>query len=234
MSAGTQNLDLSTLYHAERGKRPALTQTSVPKKPKQDRLRIVRDDDPASLIDDLSNLSEKSSRSSRRLQADDLSEDRIIKPFGHKKEPEEKPLPPSEPGVDLSVLQPRDFDAAKMAAYVQNVSALQRDHRKNSAGESPHKAIAMPLAKTDLQEIFQKDKVCVVARRHADEPAPEGDIDPAHLLPQAAGSPSPAPKVPPALDKHLQYLVANWPQLPHNVQAAILNVIDAAVAPDDD
>jgi hypothetical protein len=234
MSAGTQNLDLSALFNAERGKRPALTQTSVPKKPKLDRLRIVRDDDPASLIDDLSNCGEKSSRASLRLEADDLSEGRIIKPLGHKKEPEAEPLPPNEPGVDLSVLQPRDIDTAKMAAYVQNVSAMQKDHRKNSLPASPQKEIAMPMANTDLQEIFQKDKVCVISRRQADAPAVSSDIKNELTSPQTAYSPTLAVKTAPVPDKTLQYLTENWPQLPPNVQAAILNVVDAAVADDDD
>jgi hypothetical protein len=228
MSAGTQNLDMSALFRAERGKRPALSQTCVPKKEKQERLRIVRDDDRESILDELSNCGEKASKKAH-LHADDLSEGHIVKPFD-KKQPEI----PDEPGVDLSILQPRDMDTAKMASYVQNISAILKDRRNSTAPESPQKEISMPLANTDLQDIFQKDSVCMVSRRHDGTSAGANDIEHEIASSQTAFTPVPAPKIAPTFDKTLKYLSDNWSQLPANVQAAILNVVDAAVAPDDD
>ena len=92
----------------------------------------------------------------------------------------------------------------------------------------------MPLANTDLQEIFRADEVCLVARPPEKTALPASDVEPKQVPPPMACSAILQQETPQVTDKTQQYLVENWPKLPPNVQAAILNVIDAAVAPDDE
>ena len=147
---------------------------------------------------------------------------------------ESETIPPREPGVDLAMLQPSDIDAAKLVAFLRAIPPAERNCPKTTPPASPRKAVVMPLAKTDLQAIFQADKVCMVARPPGNASTLETDAEPDRLPPQAACSAAPTQKTPHFLDKTQQYLVENWPRLPPNVQAAILNVIDAAVGPDDE
>ena len=92
----------------------------------------------------------------------------------------------------------------------------------------------MPLANTDLQEILHADKVCMVARLSVNAPMPATEAEPQPVPQPVVCAAVPPHKTSHDLDRTQQYLVDNWPKLPPNVQAAILNVIDVAISPDDD
>jgi hypothetical protein len=237
MSAGTRDFDSGRLHRADRDP-PMPTGSNAAKKPDSERLRIVRADEPAYLTTQSLKNANKSLSESRRPAADALAKQRAAEQIEVEEELIAEAIPLREPGVDLGILRPKEVDIGKLAAFTHAVPAAKKDGAPATSG----KAIAMPLAKTDLQQIFQTDQVCMVARppEKITEKIPE--IAPAKAAapePKREASPvslpmTPPKKTPQVLDETQQYLVDNWPKLPPHVQAAILNVIDAAVSPDDE
>jgi hypothetical protein len=247
MSAGTRNFDQGNLLRANRDERRPI-QIRPHEKLEGDRLRIIRADVPASMTHRLLDDSEDVFYGPRRSANEDLSDDRFAEPLPREEEDPQESIPPREPGVDLAVLHPNDIDAVKLAAFMQEVPAAGKGHPLAIGQNTGRKAVAMPLAKTDLEQIFQMDKVCMVARPQGNPPTPPAEALPETVPPsaecvsipvQSATLPAecvsiPVQKAAPPLDKTRQYLVDNWPKLPPHVQAAILNVIEAAVGPDDE
>jgi hypothetical protein len=234
MSAGTQNFDLGSLLHADRNEPTMPTRSPAARKPDSERLHIVRADEPELLYGKSLDDAAKSSRTPRQPPTKYPIEAQSAEPLKTVVELELETLPPRESGVDLALLRPADIDTAKLAAFMHDIPAAKKDGDRAASQASPGKAIVMPLAKTDLQEIFQADKICMVARPHHNTPALKDETEPKQDPPPAACPAVPPQKTPQALDETQRYLVENWPQLPPNVQAAILNVIDAAIGPDDD
>lgn len=246
MSAGNRDFERGSLHRADRHAPSMPTGANAAKRPDCERLRIVRADEPAYLTtQSLKNASKNKSDTSRPA-TDSLAKQRAAKPVEAEEELIVEAISPREPGVDLGILRPKEIDIGKLAAFTHAPPAAKKDGAPATSG----KAIAMPLAKTDLQQIFQADQVCMVARPPEKIPAkipekmPEGIMEKAPInaavpepkreTPPVAVLATPPQKTPPVLDDTQQYLVENWPKLPPHVQAAILNVIDAAVSPDDE
>jgi hypothetical protein len=265
MSAGTRKFELGSLFRANRSEPPMPVHTEASEKAGSERLRIARFDEPEFLNGKALDEAAKSSRSPHRPSSKCLAKEPAVA-----EEAKWKTVVPNEPGVDLEELHPHDIDANQLAAIIHAIPALKK-------GETPiastGKDIVMPLANTDLLEIFEADKVCMVARPHHNAPTLEIETESKHEQstravdlsgatagvsgsventggqanrvtcqfpsagaqdPPTISSPVPPPKASHHLDRTQQYLVENWPKLPPNVQAAILNVIDAATDAEDD
>jgi hypothetical protein len=245
MSAGTRDFDRGSQFRAARKEPPLPNCSDTVKKPVVERLRLVRADEPSFLTTKSLKNAGKSSVDSRRPSSDYRMEECAAEPIEAEEELVLETLPPREPGVDLGMLRPKEIDVGKLASFKHEVPATKKAGKATTTPASSGKAIVMPLAKTDLKDIFQADQVCMVARPpekappKAPEPEPEtpppavASIPPKNT-PSADTIPLPSKKRPHFLDETQQYLVENWPKLPPHVQAAILNVIDAAVSPDDD
>jgi hypothetical protein len=244
MSAGTRNLDFGSLFRTDRDEPTSPTRSRPNEKPDAERLRIVRAEESAFPTGESLEATAKSSAALRRPPTEYLAEEISVCPklncgagvspvqaagtaapqkYGTEAVLELKMLPTRKPGVDLAALQSCDSDAAELAAFLYACPAA-KDGVRTAAQLSPGKAVVMPLANTDLQEIFQADKICMVARPRENASKPASDAC-------SSISPQTSPQI---LDKTRQYLVDNWPKLPPNVQAAILNVIDVAIGPDDE
>jgi hypothetical protein len=232
MSAGTQNFDKRSAVRPDRNEPPAPTRSHKPEKPAPERLRIVRVEEPAiptgRTWEDVADFFGPP----RHSLAEQLTEQRPIEPLDTEEELVTEALPPREPGVDLATVQPRDVDTTKLAAFVHAIPVDKKDGKCGTSPSAPSKAIAMPMANTDLQEIFQADKICMVSRSKPPAVSPAIDTKPDPL--SAVGPVVPSKKTPRELDATEQYLVDNWPKLPPNVQTAILNVIEVAIGPDDE
>jgi hypothetical protein len=225
MSAGTRKFDLGSLNRKQRNEPP------MPARPRDrdavgtDQLRIVRFDEPEFLNGSKLDNAAKMSRAPHRPLADFLAKDHAAE------EAAKTPDSPREPGVDLTALHPQEIDTRRLASFVNDTPPKSG---KNAPSAPTGKDIVMPLANTNLQDILQADKICMVARPHHNAPTLEGVGEPLPEPVPAVTPTLPAQKTPHFLDKTQQYLVQNWPKLPSNVQAAILNVIDAAVSPDEE
>jgi hypothetical protein len=223
---------MGTFLRANRDEQKSI-QLPASKKLDAGRLRIVGADDSASMAGKLLGDDKQAVRNLPRSKAAGSADDRLEKSFGQA-EAETKTLPSREPGVDLTMLQPDGVDTTKLSAFLHDTPAPSRNRKQVVHDSTGRKAVGMPVAKTDLLEIFKSDAVCMVARQPSNAPTLDGN-SPADKMPTAAVCATvPAQKTPPLLDKTQQYIVDNWPKLPPHVQAAILNVIDAAIAPDDE
>jgi hypothetical protein len=222
MSAGTRKHDLGSQW-------PAVRAPSGDKA-ERERLRIVRLEEAVSPAANAAEGGARSLHAQRRPLAEYLAQAQAAELKEMKEELATETLPAREPGVDLAAIRPSDLDAGKLAAFLQDIPSAKREGKQAAA---TLKAVVMPLANTDLREIFQADGICMVARPQASAstPATEAESEPKI---QPACATVPPQQNPPVLDKTQRYLVDNWPKLPPNVQAAILNVIDAATGPDDD
>ncbi len=234
MSVGTPKFDKGILLRIDREQPPMPPRFPESLKSDSQRLRIVRMDEPAlpsgKSWEDAANFF----RAPRHPLTERFAEERTPKPVETEKEVAVETIPPREPGVDLATVQPRDVDTAKLSAFVHAVPAAWKDGKRGASQAASGKAIVMPLAKTDLREIFQADKICIVAQPQANAPPSAADAESNPDPPPAAPAAVPPKKTPHYLDETQRYLVENWPKLPPNVQAAILNVIDAAISPDDE
>ncbi|MCC6123616.1 MAG: hypothetical protein IT426_01505 [Pirellulales bacterium] len=222
MSAGTRNHELGS-------QRPSARSLSGDQA-ERERLRIVRLDEAAVPAGNSSEGGARSPHLQRRHPAEYPAPARTSEPRETDEGPAAEPLPAREPGVDLAAIRPRDLDAGKLAAFLQDVPSAKRAGAQSAASA---KAVVMPLANTDLREIFQADGICLVALPRETASMPTTEAGPEREVPPAC-SPVPPQQSSQMLDKTQQYLVDNWPKLPPNVQAAILNVIDAATGPEED
>lgn len=220
MSAGTRKHDFGSQW-------PAVRAPSGDKA-KGERLRIVRLEEAVSPAANAAEGGAKSLHPQRRPLAEYPDQAQAAELKDTNEELATEMLPTREPGVDLAAIRPSDLDAGKLAAFLHDIPSAKREGKQAAA--TP-KAVVMPLANTDLREIFQADGICMVARPQASALTPAIEADPKI---QPACATVPPQQNPPVLDKTQRYLVDNWPKLPPNVQAAILNVIDAATGPDDD
>jgi hypothetical protein len=84
---------------------------------------------------------------------------------------------------------------------------------------APHR-VSMPVARTDLEEICQADRVCMV--RHL-EPKAKIPFDP-HPTPCAEKNPPPSG----ASDPRLLQILKRWPTLPEEIQSSLMALIDAS------
>jgi hypothetical protein len=232
MSAGTRNFELGEPYPADRGAPPLPARSRPNEKIDGERLRVVRVDDSAFPTGNAMDAT-KSSSSSRRPLAEYLAQEHADDTLELEEEIEAKTLPSRESGVDLAALQSSAAEAAKLAAFMQELPPVKQDGMESASPLSPRKAVVMPRANTDLREIFQADQVCMVARPREKASSPATPVKPQCERAAAAESSIPPETHPQDLDQTQRYLVENWPKLPPNVQEAILYVIDAALSPDD-
>ncbi len=107
---------------------------------------IVATDGSTSIISSKSSDVPKSGRRRRPIAGDAPK-----KSSGNNRPASDAP----EPGVDLSCLKVEDDTASKLIAGMQAMTA-------NETVAHIQPEIGMPSAKTDLQEIFRTDRVCMV------------------------------------------------------------------------
>jgi hypothetical protein len=86
-------------------------------------------------------------------------------------------------------------------------------------GRLPHarRCVSMPVAGTDLEEIFQDDAVCMVHR-----PAPKPAAEPPAASPPETDQPTDLS------DPRLLELLKRWPLLPADIQSEVLAVAETA------
>jgi hypothetical protein len=223
MSAGTRNYELGGPFPAERRESAGPDHPCSIPKTGGERLRVVRMDEPAfptARALDEANASRGARRPLAEYLAEQTSEELLAE-----EEFDGQVIPSREARVDLAALQPPIADMGKLAAFLSESPAPSQ--------RASGKPIVMPMPNTDLKDIFQVDKVCMVAQPREKSAAPVTSAASPANSPCAAGSVMPSENASLALDQTQRYLVENWPKLPPNVQAAILNVIEVAIGPDD-
>jgi hypothetical protein len=231
MKVGTRKLDLGS--PAARTAPPMPAHAALRERTESDRLRVVRFDEPEFLNGEILDQAAKFARSPHHLPGEGLgSKDNFPQADAEQKVAFEE-IPAHEPGVDLTSIQPQDADVARLATFTQKVASLKKND-KSADSHTSSKPVVMPHAQTDLVEILQADKVCMVNRPKHNAPTLDVEEESPHSPPPATCSILAQQKTPHLLDRTQQYLVDNWEILPPNVQAAILNVIDAAISPDDE
>jgi hypothetical protein len=229
MKVGTRQLDLGSRA-AARTAPPTPAPAAPRERTDNDRLRVVRFDEPEFLNGAILDQAAKFARSPHHLPSESLGERNPSTQADAEQSVAFEQIPDREPGVDLTSIQPGDPDVAKLANFTRKVASA----RKNEEANTSCKPVVMPHAQTDLVEIFQADKVCMVNRPKHNAPTLDVDGEMLQSPPPATSSILSQQKTPHLLDRTQQYLVDNWEKLPPNVQAAILNVIDAAISPDDE
>jgi hypothetical protein len=252
MSAGIRQFDRGSIARPDRTRLPLPARAAKATASDLERLRIVRDDEPVLPRDGSWGNAGDIFHEPRHPFAAQLAEQLSPRPVKIEDENTLETIEPREPGVDLSMVRPHDLDTAKLAAFLNDPAASRKDGKRGSSNSEPNKPVAMPLAKTDLQKMLESDSVCMVATAKAsDSPAgshsttdsvlaTDKNVCPPDRVAEVDLNASPAASIaiPPKkaareLDATALYLVENWPQLPPNVQAAILNVIEVAISPDD-
>jgi hypothetical protein len=241
MSAGIRQFDKGSVVRPDRNRPPLPARAAKATAADLERLRIVRDEEPVLPRVGLWDHAGDIFHEPRHPFAEQLAELRSPRPVKIEDENAVEVIAPREPGVDLSMVRPSDVDTAKLAAFMNDPVTGRKDGNRGSSTGEPKKPVAMPLAKTDLQKIFESDKVCMVASRKVSDSATDRNVSPPDCVvedvlnsPPAASVAIPPKKTSRDLDPTELYIIENWPKLPPNVQAAILNVIEVAISPDDE
>jgi hypothetical protein len=89
---------------------------------------------------------------------------------------------------------------------------------------TPHR-VSMPVAGTDLEEICQADRVCMV--RHL-EPKAKIPSDP-HSTPRAEKNPPPSG----TSDPRLLQILKRWPALPEEIHSALIALVQSVSQADE-
>jgi hypothetical protein len=127
----------------------------------------------------------------------------------------EELLNPPQIGVDLSNL---NLDESSISAIITSVRAIRDEEPKGSLpGE-----IAMPTSRTNLKEMFQADKICLVCRSKIEVEAEKPHVSDSTNLPPAI------PAAQASSDNvSLGRVVEYWPKTPPKIRSAILALIEA-------